>query len=175
MTAVLDISAIQQSIDSFNLAFQQKCDDCESGLKSRLDTHATNVTLVSSHRALKALENRCEYVSDELKQLKLDTGDLKSKHKYRLAELENAERFFQENFSLKFRRIEPSGLRLVFWNIDSRDPRREFSIDLEIDSQNQYKVRASSPVKNLENFVVLLNASNGFASFVRNVRKAFVY
>jgi len=67
-------------------------------------------------------------------------------------------------------------LRLIFTQLDSANPAREFFFSVHIDEADRYMVEECQPPLNeslVASLVKEVNAANDFAVFVKGMRRAF--
>jgi len=78
---------------------------------------------------------------------------------------------------LDFEKAENERLRFSFTQIDEQDPNRQFSFLLYANDFDNYEVEGCTPPirgKELRSLTDRLNQTDDLASFVRNIRKAFL-
>lgn len=88
---------------------------------------------------------------------------------------------FYKHIGLAFERVEEEGdeaqLKMIFTQIDSASPLREFSFTVCVDEGDQYHVQDVDPSleeDSVNTLVNEVNSANDFAAFVRSMRAAFV-
>ncbi|GAB5030417.1 kinetochore protein animal type [Nannochloropsis oceanica] len=81
-----------------------------------------------------------------------------------------------KHLGLDFERADDNKLRLIFTQLDSSNPGREFFFSVHIDENDQYRVEECVPaldVGMVEGLVGEVNKANDFATFVKKMRRAF--
>mmetsp|Transcript_21049 Transcript_21049/g.35322 ORF Transcript_21049/g.35322 Transcript_21049/m.35322 type:complete len:242 (+) Transcript_21049:300-1025(+) len=84
--------------------------------------------------------------------------------------------FFRTRLGLRFDRSVPGVLRLVFTQIDRKNPSREYTIGVQVLEENEelYVVReCSPPVDGLDGLLRILNDNNDLRAFMLGVRGKF--
>lgn len=82
---------------------------------------------------------------------------------------------YYERLGLRFVRVENgSSLKIVFTQIDAKNPKSEFVAGLQINDEDKYEITECEPkIEKLNRMVDELNTSNDFTTFIRGVRGAF--
>ena len=134
------------------------------------------------------LEGKMESIPDEISSAKEKKGAMsrkiakleenltaiKGETRDAVTELQRQVRYY-ERLGLRFVRVENgSSLKIVFTQIDAKNPKREFVAGLQINNEDKYEITACEPkIEKLNRMVEELNASNDFTKFIRGVRGAF--
>ena len=95
--------------------------------------------------------------------------------RYQLSELTKGVSYYRR-LGLDFEKIHDDKLRLVFTQIDARDPSRRFAFSLRVTAADAYEVQECVPLLapgELERLLAELNAGNDFSRFVQKMRAAF--
>lgn len=94
----------------------------------------------------------------------------------KMAALHQAVQLYSERLGLTFTQPEDGKeeLQLVFTHVDPRDPERQFMFAVRVQEDDTYEVTKCAPqVNNIDEYLVALNKSTNFCSFVRAMRREF--
>ncbi|MEW5311170.1 MAG: hypothetical protein WDW38_002906 [Sanguina aurantia] len=150
-----------------------------------IDTeHAEADTLNSNERDAK---DQSTALRKQLDQLRRELAVAQEQQDHRMADhaleeglrqkrmqaLRTAVSVYSTRLGLEFKQ-GPEELELVFTQIDTHDPERQFCFAVRILPDNSYQVTRCQPeVEQVSALLLQLNSSNNFAAFVQALRAAF--
>jgi len=92
----------------------------------------------------------------------------------RLSELQRGCDTYRGFLGLDFERVGDERLRLIFTQIDERNPKRVFCFQVFVDPNDHYHIERCEPtIPAIDALTESLNSSNDFSAFVRGMRREF--
>lgn len=93
-----------------------------------------------------------------------------------LSEIRSTLFMYKERLGLSLQQNRDNGsLAIGFRHVNQEHPEQEFTVTVRILEDNLFQVLSCEPkVDALQDLVDTLNADNDFATFIRNIRRAFV-